>query len=99
MPGFLTVLGPFCPLPPSGSKFLAFPDSRTMRDQSVFFVNDPGPSTDGKGLTEQSVMQTHDWSIQRPASCCQLPRAPLGSSGHFALFFMVRVHFSELTGV
>lgn len=90
---FLTALLPFSQLsclsalchpvpqqrgPPPDSRLLAFPDSRTMRNQSTSFTSDPVPGTDGKELAEQSIMQTHDCRVQRPASCCQQPLAALG---------------------
>lgn len=73
------------------SSLLAFLDSRTIRNQSVYFKNDSVPGTEGEELAE-SIIQVQLHHVQTPPSCCQTPLALLW---HFALFHTLRGHFSE----
>lgn len=66
----VTGLLPFSPLtpsasakrhPPDSSLFaLTFPDSRTIKNRSVYFINDSVPGTDGERFAEQSITQVEN---------------------------------------
>lgn len=71
---------------------VALPDYRIIRNQSVYLINDSVSGRDGEKLAERSVIQVQLCRVQTPSSCCQTPLALLWQ---FALFPMLRVHFSE----